>query len=356
MRITWLPPSRNIKSASLRIRVIEIMKNLRALGHECSFYNDAVYADILIISKKYDFETRKIMSNFRLRNKNGLIIFDLCDNHFYTDSTIPKYFNKNLERVNELKKTIEMSDAITTSSDYLAAVVVENCNVDKGSVFAIEDCYENLQKYSFSKKILNIFAELSLWRLKKRLSSSNNIPGRLVWFGTHGVSYAEGGMSDLLEIKTLLSDPIVLRNGSLTIISNSFSKYRKIAKNFKVRTYYLPWNQYTINRALQLHSILLLPIKHSPFTLSKSANRPVTAILNKLLVVCDMIPAYDNLAKHIISPIDATALKYALTLSSSETNDRLQSALNFINSEYSPKQIALKWEAIFLNVINKKSI
>lgn len=116
----------------------------------------------------------------------------------------------------------------------------------------------------------------------------------------------------------------------------------------------MPWNKNTVDRALSLHTFLLLPIKPSPFTFSKSTNRPVTAILNKLLVVCDMIPSYEKLQDYLIAPIQANSLEYALAMPKKERIERVQAAFKQVQNEYSPKIIAERWESVLISIINRK--
>ena len=335
LSIAWIPPSRNLTSASFRLRVTEIMKGLRDRGHICSFYGESADPDVLVVSKKYDLETQTAMELFRTKNRKGIIIFDLCDNHFYTDSQSLRELQDHEARVKLLQRALLRADAVTTSSEYLARAVVDHAGIDPQSIFTIDDCYETIEKSSRPYGFLNLLAEIRFRRLKRRLNRANKPTDRFVWFGTHGVSYAEGGMFDLLARCDMIADTFRESNRSLTIISNSHKKYREVSKALNIQTHYLPWNQHTIGRALRLHTFLLLPIKASPFTSSKSTNRPITAMLNKLLVVCDLIPSYEKLREYLISPIEPRSLLYALSMSEEERTQHIKTAIAHVHQEYS---------------------
>jgi len=354
LRIGWIPPSRNLKSASFRLRVDEIMKGLRGRGHTCFYYDESADSDVLIVSKKYDLGTQVAMRHYRSRNPKGIIVFDICDNHFYTDSKNTQDLVEYESRVKMLRSALVEADAVTTASEYLAGVVAEQCQIDSRSIFTIEDCYEQSQTKFRPSGVVEYIAEIQYKWLEWRLNWTNKLDERFVWFGTHGVSYAEGGMFDLLERAKIITEAFRDSDRSLTIISNSYSKYREVSKTLKIRTYYLPWSKHTIDRALRLHTFLLLPIKASPFTLSKSINRPVTAMLNKLLVVCDMIPSYEKLSDYLINPIQHDSLTHVLSMSKEERARRVHAARAHVHNEYSPARITEKWESVLFYVINDK--
>jgi hypothetical protein len=345
LSIGWIPPSKNMNSASLRIRVLEIMHALRSLGHVCSFYGGRGDVDILVVCKKYDSATQGIMREYRRLRPDGIIVFDLCDNHFYAEPTAG-VARENLDvRITQLRGALCQANAITTSSVYLAEVISKECNIDPRKVFAIEDCYESLdgcRRFG----VLDMLSEIALRWLEYRLSIDGNRSRRFVWFGTHGVSYADGGMVELLKRQDEINEACGREGVSLTIVSNSYAKYRKISSALKMRTYYIPWSRRTIDRVLRLHTFMLLPIGASPFTWSKSSNRPVTAMLHNLLVVCDMIPAYQQLQDHLVSPVGSESLRYVLSLSRGAIEQRVRAAYEHVVVEYSPAKIGKKWEVV----------
>lgn len=355
LRIAWIPPSKNLGSASFRLRVAEIMKGLRERGHTCEFYSECVESEVLIVSKKYDSETLKAMERFRARSPQSRIVFDLCDNHFFTDTQDPRYLRAHGARVSALQRALSLADAVTSSSKYLADVVAERCGIDPRAIFVIDDCYETENERSRMHGFSNLLAEIRYRWLEWRLNCANQAKDRFVWFGTHGVSYAEGGMFDLLERRNVITEALCDRKKSLTIISNSYKKYREVSKELNIHTYYLPWHQNTVDRALRLHTFLLLPIKPSPFTFSKSANRPVTAMLNRLLVICDMIPAYEKLRDLVISPVNTASLKLAISMPEAERILHTDGTMSFIQSSYSSASISTKWEGILVSITSRKS-
>ena len=79
---------------------------------------------------------------------------------------------------------------------------------------------------------------------------------------------------------------------SLTIISNSRRKYRKIFSRWAIPIEYLEWSPNTFLDALRAHSVALIPISTNPFTFCKSNNRLALALHSGLAVVADPIPSY----------------------------------------------------------------
>jgi hypothetical protein len=344
LKILWIPPSTNLKSASLRLR-----------GHTCGLYQDFSKADVLIISKKYDSNTIESIKSFREINPESIIIFDICDNHFYSNSIEPNGIKLKTERVTQLLRVISLVDAVTTSSDYLSKIIINHSKNDQLKVFAIDDFYEVQNSNNLFKSPSNLIAAINYFILKLRLNYTNKQAERFVWFGTHGVSYADGGMLDLVARSNVIKNEFKTTKSTLTIISNSYIKYRRISKSLGVKTFYLPWHPFTFDRALRLHTFKLLPIKHNEFTLSKSSNRPVTAILNKLIVICDTIPSYLKLNDFLIKSIDTTSLNKAIHMPEIDRLKLIDSAYDHVKTNYSLSRISEIWETNINKIINEKS-
>lgn len=353
LRIGWIPASKNRSSASFRLRVDMIMQGLRKLGHVCEFYSDSVKFDLIIVSKKYDTATLSAIESSKIKNPACRVVFDLCDNHFYTDTEDPGQLQSHTIRVDALKRALALADAVTTSSGYLAEVVAKNCDIDQSAIYTIDDCFEPEQEPARRLNIRRLIAEIRLEWLKWRLKIINCPKDRFVWFGTHGVSYAQGGMFDLLECQLDLNEAFCDSSRTLTIISNSYWKYREISKKLNIKTFYLPWSQYTINRALRMHQFFLLPIKATPFTSAKSTNRPVTALQNGLQVICDIIPAYEKLRDYLIAPVNDKAFKCAINMTTEEHSRRSNAAKAHVQTEYSAARIAQDWESALLAIYTR---
>ena len=99
---------------------------------------------------------------------------------------------------------------------------------------------------------------------------------------------------------------------------------------------------------------MILPIKKTPFTLSKSANRPVTAIVNGLIVISDLIPSYQKLRDFMVSPVDALSLNRVISMSREERNKLSNMAFEHAIEEYSLKRISEKWESFLFAVHQRK--
>jgi hypothetical protein len=115
---------------------------------------------------------------------------------------------------------------------------------------------------------------------------------RLIWFGNHQGSHEESGMADLQRIKSVLELLSKEFDFSLTILSNSKTKFDSIFSDWKIKVFYLNWNQAYFKNILRLHDISIIPSSQNDFTYSKSDNRVTTSLANGLKVIADPIPSY----------------------------------------------------------------
>lgn len=135
------------------------------------------------------------------------------------------------------------------------------------------------------------------WLRMKILSYSlerlgNQKYSRIVWFGNHGGGFADGGMSDLSSIRDYLEDVYNTMPISLTVVSNSYKKYKELTAGWSVPTFYVPWDGEYFSSVLRLHGISVIPIQANPFTMAKTSNRVATSLVHGLQVIADPIPSY----------------------------------------------------------------
>lgn len=343
MKIRWWPHTRNRNIASVRLRCFQVMRSLRALGHDVGLYLPGVgRPDVLVLSKRYDQES--ISHAARLRARTGVrIALDLCDNHFYFEDGRAVFS----ARAETLQAAVLSADIIVSSSEALAAVIREHCP-EQRNVVVIGDAVEPLFHPGPSLTPMRLMAEIKLARLCKNLQESG-VPQsrRIVWFGSHGSPGVTGGMMDLRRIRGHVSAADEREPGSLTVVSNQYDFFKRIAADFGSRTFYLPWNYATFSRALALHSLAVVPITINPFTLCKTNNRVATSLLHGLNVVADTIPAYSEFADAIV--LNDWAYGLGDYLYDTELRRRhVESGKNLVVGRYSPEAIARLWERLLI--------
>lgn len=278
-----------MSSASYRIRCLLLCQELNKINIPISIYGKSdPPPKTLIISKKYDSASIN-HAKFLKQNYGTKIILDICDNHFIHD---------NPRRRLELREAIFSSDEIIASSLYLANVIRGECGQNI-KISIIEDYIEAPYYPNLFISILNLRSLLSLLFLKAKIFISSPDSKKLVWFGTHQGGYGESGMQDLQNIKPILEKLDQKKQISLTVVSNSYKKYRETTDGWKIQTHYLPWSYITFSKALKFHDIALIPITKNPFTLSKTANRVTTSLIHELQVIADEIPSYKSYSDYI---------------------------------------------------------
>ncbi len=264
-----------------------MIEGLKTIGISAAQYSYGDKPTHLILSKRYDQATIDHAKNLQHFHGTRLIL-DLCDNHFYSEQSSADA----CARRSDLLNAIESVDIVISSSHYLADTIrTEVINTPK--IVVIGDLTELPHEYSY----LDIVKHPMSWALTKLLQFTWIRKGRskntrLIWFGNHGGSFLDGGMNDIARIRRELEHASDHTPITLTIVSNSFRKYKKIATTLNIPTFYIPWNQAFFSYILRLHTISIIPIKANPFTMAKSSNRVATSLIHGLTVIADPIPSY----------------------------------------------------------------
>lgn len=295
MSVYFWPHTQNPNTASFRLRCLRVMEGLHHGGVTTRLYKDGDAPENLVLSKRYDPISMQQALDLKI-NFGTKLYLDICDNHFYYKTPEPAA----IKRADHLRLAVKSVDVVIASSEYLAEVIrneSDNCT----PVVVIGDLVEFPHEPGLLEKIINL---ISFFRLKilesdiKKLGSVKST--RLVWFGNHGSGYADGGMNDLHSIRTYLEDVHKEVPVSLTIISNSRAKYKKLTEGWEVPVFYLPWNKTFFSIALHLHGISVIPIQKNPFTMAKTNNRVATSLIHGLRVIADEIPSYPYYKEFII--------------------------------------------------------
>lgn len=287
MSVHFWPHTQNPNVASYRLRCLTVMEGLINQGIDVRLFNEDDVPEKLVLSKRYD--PVSIQQALALKKNLGTKLYlDICDNHFYYKTPEPAA----ITRANQLRAAVKSVDVVIASSEYLAEVVrneSDNCT----PVVVIGDLVEFPHEPGLLEKIRNFIPFFCFKKLELDLNKLGSVKSRrLVWFGNHGGGYADGGMNDLQSIRTYLEDVHKEATVSLTIISNSREKYKKLTEGWKVPVFYLPWNKTFFSIALRLHGISVIPIQKNLFTMAKTNNRVSTSLIHGLRVIADEIPSY----------------------------------------------------------------
>ena len=277
----------NSNIASYRLRCVRVIDGLRSKGVVAVQYQEGDVPEKLILSKRYDVAS--IQHALYLKQKFGTKLYlDLSDNHFYY--SVPS--TEAIARANRLREAICTVDFVISSSQYLAKVIRQEVAAPP-PIVVIGDLVEFPQE----AKAIEIIKHPVSWLLMEYLRYSLEQLGtkkysRLIWFGNHGGGFADGGMNDISSIRPYLEDVAKKKLISLTLVSNSYKKYKELTAGWSISTFYVPWNGAFLSSVLRLHGISVIPIQSNPFTMAKTSNRVATSLVHGLQVIADPIPSY----------------------------------------------------------------
>lgn len=337
------------------------MKKLRQRGINVELFNEDApnTYDIVVIRGmvcyqyvKDEKESELLEKVGQLRDQGTLLVLEDCDNHFYN----PKNLSDWGAVARCLKAIGSITNTIVVPTAPLALVMKEAFENTKPVVIIGDAVEEKMDAYNdtLMAKLFSVRRYLERMRLLKlRLTIGlEKIRGttHLVWFGNHGSQYAEGGMLDLLNIKSVLENQHKQHPLSLTVISNSKNKYDENIASWRIPTRYVNWDRLSFTAVLKAHSVALIPIAKNPFTVCKSNNRVVLSLYSGLAVVADSIPSYEEFNDVCFLDNWHEGLTRYLTDKQKRERDVLNARL-LIEQNWNIDAIAGQWEALFLKLI-----
>ena len=329
-RIVFWPHTLNSNVASYRIRCKLIVEELKKIDDNNVYaISEKVpqEADILILSKRYDKDS--IRSAVELREKYGTKLFlDICDNHFIDE-----------HKSKELQVAIDKVDHIISSTEFLKSIITTHTNRKDIQVIGDITEHSNLKKGYYLLRVFYLWKiQFFKWKIKKTNPITSK---RLVWYGNHQGSIKDSGMSDLNLIRKELEELYREEKISLTIISNSYKRYRDIFKDWNLETIYVPWDKISFENIFKIHSTSIIPVSKNKFTYSKTDNRVTLSLYHGLQVVADPIPSYIQHADKIFLSDWKNSLKSIVTL-----NRRKQIGIDILKMN---KKIINSWKETLLS-------
>ncbi|OUM72339.1 hypothetical protein AUC60_18475 [Pseudomonas caspiana] len=165
---------------------------------------------------------------------------------------------------------------------------------------------------------------------------------QLLWFGNHGADYANFGIRDVVLIKSALESIAKDYDVELVIVSNDRVKYETYILPLNIPSRYVPWSKSSIELEMQRAHVVLLPNSLDPFSICKSANRAVQALIHGLPVVATNTPALAPLHGAIVVDDFFGGLKRYLS-SASEVLRDVKHGQELAAMHFSPDRIAQLW-------------
>ena len=121
-------------------------------------------------------------------------------------------------------------------------------------------------------------------------------PMRILWYGNHGAAHARFGMLDLLDVREDLERIAREFPVQLIVVSNNREKYEKHIKPFRIPSRYEEWSTERVDRWLAKARVVLIPNSLDEFSVCKSANRAIHALMRRVPVVATPTPGLACLA------------------------------------------------------------
>lgn len=367
MKIGWHPNSKNPRKAGIRLRCLYPMSELKKRGLNIEYFDikspknyQVVIVDAWSFFIKPIERSKELLNSLKIFSRHGgRIIIDNCDNPFYTQR-VPPYWEQHLQY---LQTALQLADHWIVCSSALAEELTKNTNITPQKLTVIGDPIEPIikaQEDSIIKSILSWKRKLAVLKLityrYKLFSHIKKGATPIVWYGNHGVQFAEGGMFDILSIsdyleKTHKKHPLVLG-----VISNHFPKFKELEKKLNIPTLYLEWDRTTFISALKLHKLAVIPIQPNPFTHCKSNNRLLFALYHGLGVVADKIPSYTEFER--MCKLDNWEEGFEEYINHPEILEKnLNDAQVYIEKHWTLKNIADQWhDAIIFTYQANKSL
>lgn len=337
------------------------MEELKKAGRSIGFWQDgeAIDAGLTLVFEAWSVfptvnseSTAEALVNFAEQAvlKGARVVVDNCDNQFACSAEIEGWSSG----LKFLRRLADIAQVMVCCSDALGEEMRRQFG-EKLKIQVIDDGLESsliLESDSFWKRLLSPTRKLEWLRaLHLRLKLEfNRLGGRtpLVWFGSHGNAFANGGMLDLKGqaenlIKLNARHPV-----SLTIVSNHRRKFDDNFQDLPFPVYYIEWSRVTFHSVLRWHQIALIPSVDNAFTRCKSSNRLTLAALHGLAIVADPMPAYLPY-RSVIALGDWLLNLTRLIQAPDERIAIIDKARAFVVKRNATELIASQWDCVFFD-------
>lgn len=179
----------------------------------------------------------------------------------------------------------------------------------------------------------------------ERLGPARGRERSIIWFGHHGAGYAQFGMLDLLPIQPHLEAAAAMFDVELVVVSNSLKKFDQHIRPFAMRTRYVEWSSQSLQLELDRAAVAVIPNSLDAFSICKSSNRAVLALLSGVPVVATRTPALEALAPCIVLDDFRGGLELYLG-DPARAADDVDRARPLIEALYGPQLIGDRWQKV----------
>jgi hypothetical protein len=164
----------------------------------------------------------------------------------------------------------------------------------------------------------------------------------ILWFGNHGADHASFGITDLLLVKDALELAAKRHRVRLVVCSNNRKKFDALIKPMNLTTEYVEWSQKALSSELARADVVIIPNSLDDFSVCKSANRSVSALLQGVPVVATSTPALERISAFIYTGNFTENLLLVLG-GHDAAKARAKAAIETITKEYGDNAIADLW-------------
>lgn len=326
IRIGFRPCSYDRRVFSPRVRAILPARHLSAAGIAASVIPEDGRGDYDCVVFQKAYSKRDLALAERVSNGGGRVVFDLCDNRFYNPDNDPAL----AEGASRLERMIERSDVVSVATPDLVPLIPGR------DAMVVDDAFEWPPMAGPARR----WAERR--RLRVRPSGS---PLRLVWQGQAGTKSPPSGMSVLSRLVPALEEVHRSSPVRLTVISNSRDAYRRNVGRPGFPASYMQWRPRTFAWNFANHDVCLLPVDPNPFTICKSDNRAVLALMLGLPVIADDIPSYRRMSPWIAIG-DWAANLARMAADPRAAQDRVAEAQAALGPLIDPARVVAQWSAV----------
>lgn len=335
-RFGWHAKSYDPKMASIRLRLLHPLDYLRAEGIDVAPYSAAIGPqgyDAIIFSKSF---CSKALAIARAAKTAGrIVILDLCDNIFEA-----KRNWKKSGKAASLTEMLELADHVVFSTAILAEQIqtVVPHIIERSHI--IPDTIETVTHVQGGG--LSIGDRMALGGLKRFLARHENAL-HCVWFGK-----SQGDKSGFVHLEEAMAELEAFSGRhpvTLTIISNKRLQYWQAARRWRIPCHYMSWSLSSINQALAMHQVAVVPLKKNSYTIGKTINRPATAIAAGLGVIADSIESYEELRPFIaLDDWQGGLARYCACKPADD--DALHAARAHLEERYGRSPVGRKWQTL----------
>ena len=290
---------------------------------------------------------------------NGKVIYDQCDNLFSKGQNVTDKFNNQMESIAPFINTI------VTPTQALAETFLKQGYGNIGLSVIPDIAITKTQEYcaikeqeKYVKTIRGLFKRPRYGWVDEVPTLQNNVPNvdnnklkNLVWFGAANSKFGRTGLDLFKELIPDLNKVYSLCPFRLTIITNNFDAFEKIAndKNTKFPLKYITWSMRSTHTSLESANAVLLPVSNDYFGHSKSNNRATLALSAGVPVITNEHPSY-NLLKtglFLLENYESWTDTIVAALSNHKIRqEKLQLSKTIIEKDYNGEAIAGQWNTL----------